>query len=152
MRCRRLKIEHVEPVEQGDRGSIMILTLGFIVVCVLAVAVVVDASSMFLARRSLQASVDSAALAGAQAIDREAYYQYGASNGVRLDPQAVRAAVRDHINTSSGVRLDFVRVEGNAVVVQANTRVRPPFSGWLTPGGAHTITVQAGARLAYRPT
>jgi uncharacterized membrane protein len=137
--------------EQGERGSIMILTLGFIVMCIMAVAVVVDASAMFLARRSLQAAVDSAALAGAQAIDREAYYHFGAGAGVRLDPQAVRAAVRDQLATSTGVRLDFVRVDGANVVVQANTRVRPPFSGWLTPSGAHTITVQAGARLSYRP-
>ena len=48
-----------------DEGSILVLSLGFIVVCILAVAVVVDASAMFLERRSLQARADSAALAGA---------------------------------------------------------------------------------------
>ena len=51
-----------------DEGSILVLSLGFIVVCILAVAVVVDASAMFLERRSLQARADSAALAGAQAV------------------------------------------------------------------------------------
>jgi hypothetical protein len=30
-----------------DEGSILVLSLGFIVVCILAVAVVVDASAMF---------------------------------------------------------------------------------------------------------
>lgn len=134
----------------GDQGSIMVLTLGFIVICVLAVAVVVDASTVFLERRSLQAAVDSAALAGAQAIDLEAYYERGADAGIALDPVAARAAVRRQIAAAEGVRLDSVRLQGDEVVVRAHTRVRPPFSGWLTPGGARTITVEAGASLVYR--
>lgn len=139
------------PADGGERGSIMVLTLGFIVICVLAVAVVVDASAVFLERRSLQAATDSAALAGAQAIDLETYYERGASAGVQLDPAAVRAAVRRQMGGVSGVRVDSVRIEGGEVIVRAHTRVRPPFSGWLTPGGARTITVEAGASLSYRP-
>lgn len=135
----------------GERGSIMVLTLGFIVICVLAVAVVVDASAVFLERRSLQATADSAALAGAQAIDLETYYERGAGARIHLDPGAVRSAVRRQIDGVGGVRLDSVRIEGSEVIVRAHTRVRPPFSGWLTPGGARTITVEAGAILAYRP-
>ena len=49
-----------------DEGSILVLSLGFIVICILALAVVVDASTVFLARRALQAQADSAALAGAR--------------------------------------------------------------------------------------
>jgi len=30
-------------------------------------------------------------------------------------------------------------------------RVRPPFSGWLTPRGAYDLQVEAGAILSYRP-
>lgn len=139
------------PADDGERGSIMVLTLGFIVICVLAVAVVVDASAVFLERRSLQAAADSAALAGAQAIDLDAYYERGASAGVQLDPAAVRAAVRQQMGGVSGVQVDSVRIEDGEVIVRAHTRVRPPFSGWLTPGGARTITVEAGASLSYRP-
>jgi len=134
-----------------DQGSIMVLTLGFIVICILAVAVVVDASSVFLARRSLQAAVDSAALAGAQAIDLEDYYARGAADGIRLDPVAVRSQVTRQMSRVDGVRLESVRIEGGEVIVTARTRVRPPFSGWLTPGGAQTLTAQAGATLTYRP-
>lgn len=134
----------------NDRGSIMVLTLGFIAICVLAVAVVVDASTVFLQRRALQAAVDSAALAGAQAIDLDVYYQRGAADGVTLDPASVRTAVNRQMNSVDDVRLDSVRVDGGVVTVRAHTRVRPPFSGWLTPGGAHVITVEAGATLSYR--
>lgn len=137
--------------EDRERGSIMVLTLGFIVICVLAVAVVVDASSVFLQRRSLQAAVDAAALAGAQAIDLDDYYVRGAAQGIRLDPVAVNTAVRDYLARTEGVRFESVRIEGGEVVVRARSRVRPPFSGWLTPSGAHTLTAEAGATLVYRP-
>ncbi len=137
--------------DDGERGSIMVLTLGFIVICVLAVAVVVDASSVFLQRRSLQAAVDSAALAGAQAIDLDDYYARGAAQGIRLDPVAVNTAVRDYLARTEGVRFESVRIEAGEVVVRARSRVRPPFSGWLTPSGAHTLIAEAGATLVYRP-
>lgn len=134
-----------------EQGSIMVLTLGFVVVCILAVAVVVDASSVFLQRRSLQAAVDSAALTGAQAIDLDDYFARGAADGVRLDPVAVNVAVRGFLAGVDGVRFESVRIEGDEVVVRARSRVRPPFSGWLTPSGAHTLTAEAGAALRYRP-
>ena len=77
----------------GDEGSAIVLILGLIVVCFLALGVVVDVSTVYLARRSLQAQADAAALAGAQAIDLDHYYAYGASEEIRLEPIAVRSAV-----------------------------------------------------------
>lgn len=136
-----------------DRGSVLILTLGLLVVCVLAVGVVVDASAVFLTRRALQSEADSAALAGAQAIDVEAYYARGASDGIRLDPPAVRSAVQRFVGRGSiQGRLTSVELRGDVVVVRMNGRVRPPFSGWLTPSGAYDLEVEAGATLNYRST
>lgn len=135
-----------------DRGSVLILTLGLLVVCVLAVGVVVDASAVFLTRRALQSEADSAALAGAQAIDVEEYYSRGASDGIRLDPGAVRSAVQRFVRRGSVQgRLTSVDMRGDVVVVRMTGRVRPPFSGWLTPGGAYDLEVEAGATLSYRP-
>jgi uncharacterized membrane protein len=133
-----------------DAGSILVLTLGFIIICVLAVAVIVDASSVFIQRRGLQGTVDAAALAGAQAIDMDTYFERGATQGLVLNPAAVQRAVAGHMRNASGIRLESVTLAGDTVVVRATTRVRPPFSGWLTPGGAHTLTAEAGARLVYR--
>ena len=136
----------------GDRGSVMILSLGLLVVCVLAIGVVVDASSVFLARRSLQAQADSAALAGAQAIDVEAYYQRGAASGIRLEPTRVRTAVERYVRRSAGdVRLRAVALADDVVIVRLQGVVRPPFSGWLTPSGNYDLEVEAGATLSYRP-
>lgn len=136
---------------RGDQGSILILSLGLIVVCVLAIGVVVDASSLFLARRSLQAQADSAALAGAQAIDVEAYYQRGAASGIRLEPGRVAGAVERFVRRSAGdVQLRSVSLEDDVVIVRLQGLVRPPFSGWLTPSGSYDLEVEAGATLSYR--
>lgn len=135
-----------------DEGSILVLSLGFIVICILALAVVVDASSVFLARRGLQAQADAAALAGAQAIDLDAYYAEGASARIRLDPAGIRSAVERHVRRDPGDgRLVGVTLRDDVVLVSMTDRVRPPFSGWLTPSGAYDLEVEAGAMLSYRP-
>ena len=134
-----------------DEGSILVLSLGFIVVCILAVAVVVDASAMFLERRSLQARADSAALAGAQAVDLTDYYARGPAARIVLDPARVRGAVERHVRRAPGEgRLTAVSLRGSEVVVSMTRRVRPPFSGWLTPAGAYDLHVEASAVLSYR--
>ena len=135
-----------------DEGGILVLSLGFIVICILALAVVVDASSVFLARRALQAQADAAALAGAQAIDLDAYYAAGAASRIRLDPSGIRAAVERHVRRDPGqARLTSVTLRDEVVLVSMADRVRPPFSGWLTPSGAYDLEVEAGAVLSYRP-
>lgn len=135
-----------------DEGSILILGLGFIVICILALGVVVDASAVFLERRSLQAQADAAALAGAQAIDLRAYYASGASARIRLDPARIRSAVQRQVRRDAGSgRLHDVALRNDVVLVTMTARVRPPLSGWLTPSGAHDLRVQAGAVLNYRP-
>ncbi len=137
----------------SDEGSILVLSLGFIVICILALAVVVDASTVFLARRALQAQADTAALAGAQAIDVDAYYSGGAGTRIRLDPAGIRTAVERHVRRDpGGGRLTAVSLRNDIVLVSMTDRVRPPFSGWLTPSGAYDLEVEAGAMLSYRPS
>ena len=136
-----------------DEGSILVLSLGFIVICILALAVVVDASTVFMARRALQSQADGAALAGAQAIDLATYYAEGASARIRLDGAGVRAAVERHVRRDPGDgRLTGVSIRDDIVVVSMSDRVRPPLSGWLTPTGAYDLNVEAGAVLSYRPS
>jgi hypothetical protein len=137
----------------SDDGSILVLSLGFIVICILALAVVVDASSVFLARRALQSQADAAALAGAQAIDVDAYYSGGADARIRLDPARIRATVERHVHRDPGDgRLAAVSLRNDIVLVAMTDRVRPPFSGWLTPSGSYDLEVEAGAVLSYRPS
>ena len=97
-------------------------------------------------------SAAAAALAGAQAIDLEAYYASGASQRIRLDPRRIRSAVERHVRRDPGDgRLTGVSLRDDVVLVSMADRVRPPFSGWLTPSGAYDLQVEAGAILSYRP-
>jgi hypothetical protein len=45
-----------------------------------------------------------------------------------------------------------VSLRNDIVLVAMTDRVRPPFSGWLTPSGSYDLEVEAGAVLSYRPS
>ena len=76
-------------VMKRDEGSVMLLGIILVTICILALAIVVDVSSLFLQRRNLAAIADASALAGAQAIDLNAYYERGASEATALDAAIV---------------------------------------------------------------
>ena len=148
------------PLLRSDEGSVLVLGLGAVVVCLLALVVGVDASSAFLQRRSLVALADACAIAGAQGIDLGTYYREGASASTGLDPRAVAQRVtsflaaaqspRDGRADSSGVeglRLERVWMDDRTVVVRLSAPLRLPF---LSALGDRAVTVESRARLAYR--
>ena len=138
-----------------ERGSVLLLGVGFVIVCLLAIAVVTDASAAFLQRRSLMSLADAAAIAGAQAIDQDAYYADGASVGTRLNPGLVRAAALRHLARTSastaipGLHVDGISSDGVRVVVALSSPLRLPFFGSIF---AEMAQVQVAARLDYRPS
>jgi uncharacterized membrane protein len=143
------------PVTRGDlrddRGSVLPLVIGVVVLVIALVTVVTDVSVLWLQRRSLQATVDGAALTGAQAVDLPTVYAGGANGDLRLDPTAARAAVRTYAAAvPSGKRLTSFRIARvtlttTTVTVRATAIARPPFLTWLTGTGV-TIVAEAGAR------
>lgn len=142
----RLRRSHVVA---DDRGSVLILALGFLAILITAVAVVTDVTSIYLQRRSLAALADGAALAGSQAVDLSAYYRRGAGAGLAPDRGRVRGVVLDYLGTSGvgvpGFRIDSVRVEGRTVLVDLRREARAPFSGLL--GATFAMRVEAGAQM-----
>ena len=135
-----------------DRGSVLILGVGLIAVVLLAVAVLADASVGFLQRQQLFALADAAALAGAQAIDLDAYYADGASAATRLDAVAVPGRVRAHLERSraadaiDGLVVDHITSDGQRVVVALSAPLLLPF----LPGFADArVAVEARSQLAY---
>ncbi len=134
-----------------DAGSVLPLVIGVVVLVVSLVTVVTDVSVLWLQRRSLQATVDGAALAGAQAVDLRTVYAGGARGDLPLDPPAVRAAVRAYVSAVPSARrlvsfrVTAVRVSGATVTVRAQALARPPFLSWLTGSGV-TVVAEAGAR------
>lgn len=132
-----------------DRGSALILGIGLLVVCLTGVAVLADASVALLQRQRLLALADGAALAGAQAIDLDAYYARGATEATALDPEAADAAVRRHLAAAdvTDTRLLVVASDGIDVLVTLSGPIRTPFLGALFDG---EITMASRARLSYR--
>jgi uncharacterized membrane protein len=61
----------VREARSGDEGSVLILTLGYAVLALVAVLVCVDATSLYLAQKRLDALADAAALAGADGFTLE---------------------------------------------------------------------------------
>ena len=138
-----------------DDGTVLILGIGLVGVCLLALAVVADTTSAFLQRRSLYSVADSAALAGSQAIDLAHYYASGASQGTRLDSSAVTRKARSYLLRESiqqehpGLHVDAVTTDGITVQVDLSATIRLPFLGALWHD---VIRVRSTARLDYRPS
>lgn len=136
---------------RDDEGSVLLTGIGFVVVCLLAIAVVVDASAAYLQRRSLMSLADGAALAGAQSIDLAHYYANGASTGTRLVPASVSAAARRHLAPAvrdHAVTVDEVSSDSVNVRVRVSAPLELPFFGSVRHD---VVRVQSSARLDYRP-
>ena len=139
------------PGLDAEDGSVLLLGIGLLAVCLLAVVVVVDGAAAYLQRRALMAVADAAALAGAQAIDVEAYYRSGATTGTRLAPQAVDAAARRQVARArqvGSVTIDGLATDGETVRIRLSQPVDLPFLGDAL---AARVRVESAARLDYRP-
>ncbi len=138
---------------RDDRGSVLLLGAGLLVVCVLVLTVLADASVALLQRQRLQAFADGAALAGAQAIDLPAYYVAGASSSTRLDTRRVGAVASDHLEDSlagtavAGLVVERIWSDGKQVVVTLRAPLDLPFLADLFPGD---VRVESWAQLEYR--
>jgi uncharacterized membrane protein len=136
-----------------DEGSIMLLGIGMIGVCLLALAVLTDSASAFIQQRELQSIADSIALAGAQGIDIEEYYRTGATQSTRLNSAQVQDIARTHANAmtiDSDTTLTNIAIEpdGKSVVVTLNAPLRLIFFDALP---FDSVEVSASARLDYAP-
>jgi uncharacterized membrane protein len=141
----------VPGMRRNDRGSVLPLIIGAVVVMTMLVTVVTDVSVLWLARRSVQATVDGAALAGAQAVDLPTLYAEGADGDLALDPRAARAAVRTYVRAlpsaqlPPGFRIASVTATTTTVTVRAQATVRLPFLSFLTGRGV-PVVAEATAR------
>lgn len=134
---------------RGDDGSVLLLGVGLVAMCGLALTVLADVSSAFLQRQRLLAVADGAALAGAQAIDLSVYYEDGATASTRLDRGLVGVAVRKHLRAAGieGLSAERVFSDGHSVTVALDAPLNLPFFADLLPSD---VRVESTARLGYR--
>ena len=130
---------------RDETGTITLWMLG---VCLLLFAlggVSLDLWRGFSTRRSLAAGADAAALAGASAIDEDAYREVGE---IRLDPVRAEARAREHLSRQldrTGVRAVDVRADRDSVEVVVDGALEFTLLGILDPAGALQVRAIAVA-------
>jgi uncharacterized membrane protein len=147
----------------GDEGSIMVLIIGYTAIAAVLITVGIDTSKVFLAQRALASAADSAALAAAQGVDRQAIY---AGAGLRcgeplpLDQQhaadlaagSVNDDATDLSHTFATVAAPETSLDAGTVSVALSGEVAVPFGrvlGWLDPSrpdGLVQVTETSHAR------
>lgn len=129
---------------RGDEGTVLLLVLGLTVVLVMLVVVVVDVSVVLLAQRGVAGAADGAAVAAAQRLDEQAFYEDGLHGRVPLDPDGVRQAVAGYAAlVRPATTLAGSTQDGTTVVVRAERVVPLPFGALV---GSPTVTVRSVAR------
>ena len=111
-----------------ERGQASVVIVGALLVGLAFTGLAVDGARLFTARRDLQNVADSAALAGASAID-ETHFRATGGREVRLDPGVARAAV-DRVLAAAGLPTSTevdVSVDGDRVAVRVSRPVEMTF-------------------------
>lgn len=139
---------------RDDDGTVLVLLLGFTAVLMLLVAVVVNVSSVILAKRGLASATDGAAVSAAQSLDLDALYASGLdAERLPLDPAqaATRVAAYEAQAAAGqpGLQLSVdVSADGTTAIVRGVRMVELPFGRIL---GFQPVRVEAEAR-ARAPT
>lgn len=139
------------PDVSAERGTITLWILGLCVLLLPLGGLGLDLGRAFSARRSLGATADAAALAGAGALDIAAYR---ADGSVRLDPTRAEARARRSVADqldADAVRAVRVHVEADTITVEVEGDVDLTLLRLLRGAEPFTVTASATARPHVRP-
>jgi uncharacterized membrane protein len=137
-----------KPIHRDDDGSVLLLALGYAVLALATVLVCVDATSLYLGQKRLDALADAAALAGADGFVLEVV------DGVaiaRLNSDDVRTQAATLLAVT-GVPVDLMRAEspdGTSARVTVATTWHPPVFTLFVPDGVE-LRATATSRTALR--
>lgn len=126
-----------------ERGSVTVMTLGFVGFLVLLAVVVMDSSAAFLAHQRLAAVADGAALAASEGLSREVFYSSGR---VVADGTEARSLAERYVAATDPRARVMTEVTDGVVHVRLTRPITLPLvpPGW--PPGTHVIA-DATARL-----
>lgn len=148
---------------RNEEGTILLVTIGYMMIAIALIVVAVDASAFFLSRRALAALADGAAVAGTHAEDGDSLYTAGTGADLPLTADGVRAEVvrylasRDPAGSSPRSALAGVDTDGRTVTVSLREDKPLPFLSLINsitgafPGGTAAIAVTARARAPVTP-
>ena len=130
-----------------DDGQITLMIIGFVMIIVLAVGVVANASKAFVYRRSLASWADGAAIAAAQSVAEDVVYAGETVEVLPISAADARRVVDEYV-TRNGLADRFddlsvaVGVDPPAATVTVEFGVRVPL---VLSGDAAGIPVSAAA-------
>jgi hypothetical protein len=130
---------------RGDAGTVTLWLLGVCLMLFALGGISVDLWRGFSARRSLANTADAAALAGASAIDEDAYRHRGV---VELEPALAESRARAHAARqldAASLRDVDVHADRDAVTVVVRGELAFTLLGVLDPGGDLAVRVTATA-------
>jgi len=127
-----------------ERGSVTVMTLGYLLLVGLLTVVVVDASVAFLHRLNLNNLADGAALAAADGLDERGFY---VDRVVVLNSEDVIALVRGHVRGSEGVRVVRIDVTEDRVLIRLEQDLELPL---VPPGWTKRSVIAAEANAQIR--
>lgn len=141
-----------------DEGRIMILTLGYFLVCAVLITGIATISAIYLERKSLLLVADAAAHYSANQLDINQYYA-GGNEGVdrmKLTKEDIDRSLSNFIAQAPSGYLNFeqfsltgkiLESEGRGAEILATATIQPSFLGWfLEPLNAgFTIEVTSSA-------
>lgn len=125
--------------DPGERGSILILILGFAVVAIMAIGVLASATGLYLAERRLVSIADAAALAAAESYDLDTAVVQGGTVSASLAPADVEASARSYVDRLGADRFEALELvsatspDGRGAEVTVRAVWRPPILGELLP-------------------
>jgi Flp pilus assembly protein TadG len=132
---------------RGSQGTVTLWLLGICLLLFALGGISLDLWRGFSDRRSLAATADAAALAGASAVDET---QYRASGTVMLDAARAESRARAHIARQldrAALRAVSVHADAEAVTVVVDGEVGFTLLGLLQPGALEVrVTATATPR------
>ncbi|WP_292834900.1 pilus assembly protein TadG-related protein [Microbacterium sp.] len=130
-----------------DEGSVLLLSLGYALLAIALVLVCVDATSLYLAQKRVDAAADAAALAGADGFTLTIA---GGQPVATLTDAGVRAQVEDILAVYVDTTLvDAGTDDGVSARVTVSALWRPPVLAVFVPGGV-ALDATATSRTALR--
>ena len=131
-----------------EAGTITLWMLGLCVVLLFLGGLSIDLWRAFTERRELAGVVDSAAIAGASAIDEDHFRSTGE---VVLDPRLATATACAYLaDLTRPVECDGIAAAPQVIEVRATRQVRFTFLKVLLPDQA-PLTIDVSARVEPRP-
>lgn len=139
-----MRVRHTE----DDEGSVLLLTLGYAMLAIAVILVCVDATSLYLAQKRVDALADAAALAGADGftllVEEGEPVAELTLGGVHDQAEALVAAVGGQVQL-----IDADTPDGLSARVTVAATWHPPVLTLFVPEGV-AVTATATSRTAFR--